>query len=44
MDLGQVEVRWQTKALEDRDFAVHAGDAARKRLELYKQRKPYRED
>ena len=37
-------VRWQTKALEDKDFAAHAGDAARKRLELYKQRKPCRED
>jgi hypothetical protein len=36
-------VRWESKALEDKDFAAHSSVAARKRLELYKQKKPFRD-
>ena len=36
-------VRWEKTALEDMAFAQPHGDAARQRLELYTQKKPYRE-
>jgi tetratricopeptide (TPR) repeat protein len=37
-------VEWQEKALKAGDLPVKDQDAARKRLELYKQKKPYRGD
>jgi tetratricopeptide (TPR) repeat protein len=37
-------VEWQDKALKAGDLPVKDLDAARKRLELYKQKKPYRGD
>jgi tetratricopeptide (TPR) repeat protein/tRNA A-37 threonylcarbamoyl transferase component Bud32 len=37
-------VKWEEKALEDNDFANNYGHAARKRLQLYKDHKPYREE
>jgi tetratricopeptide (TPR) repeat protein len=37
-------VEWQEKALAAGDMPVRDADAARKRLELYKQKKPYRGD
>src|SRR5262249_50929833 len=36
-------IRWQKKALEDESFATAQGSDARKRLELYKAKKPYRQ-
>jgi serine/threonine protein kinase/Tfp pilus assembly protein PilF len=36
-------VKWEEKALDDADFAGDYGHAARKRLQLYKDHKPYRE-
>jgi len=45
-ELGQFDkaVEWQEKALAAGDMPVRDADAARKRLELYKQKKPYRGD
>ena len=34
-------VRWQEKALEFPEFAKTQGDAARKRIELYRKGQPY---
>lgn len=44
-ELGQFDeaVRWQSKALESPAYQKEYGEAARKCLELYKARKPYRE-
>ena len=36
-------VRWQEKALEFSEFAKNQGDAARKRLELYRKGQPFRQ-
>jgi hypothetical protein len=36
-------VKWQKQALADKEFVKANGEAARKRLELYEARKPYRE-
>ena len=36
-------IRWEERALEDAEFSRDEGDAARKRLELYKDKKPYRQ-
>jgi tetratricopeptide (TPR) repeat protein len=36
-------VKWEEKALEDKDFAKQNGYGARKRLQFYKDHKPYRE-
>jgi tetratricopeptide (TPR) repeat protein len=36
-------VRYQTRALEDPVFAARFGPAARQRLELYRQKKPFRD-
>jgi tetratricopeptide (TPR) repeat protein len=45
-ELGEFDkaVEWQEKALKAGDLPVKDLDAARKRLELYKQKKPYRGD
>jgi tetratricopeptide (TPR) repeat protein len=42
-DFGKA-VEWQEKALKAGDIPIKDLDAARKRLELYKQKKPYREE
>jgi tetratricopeptide (TPR) repeat protein len=36
-------IRWQEKALGFAEFLKSSGEAARMRLELYRQEKPYRE-
>ena len=36
--------KYQVRALEDTAFAKEYGEPARKRLELYKNKKPYRDD
>jgi tetratricopeptide (TPR) repeat protein len=36
-------IKWQNKALEDLAFAKDWGENARKQLDLFRQRKPYRE-
>ena len=36
-------VRWEERTLEDAEFSRDHGDDARKRLELYKDKKPYRQ-
>jgi tetratricopeptide (TPR) repeat protein len=45
-ELGQFDkaVEWQEKALKAGDIPVKDQDAARKRLELFKQKKPYRDE
>ncbi len=44
-EIGEFEkaIKWQTKALEDPAFEKDWGDNARKQLELFRQRRPYRE-
>ena len=37
-------VRWQERALQDSISAQEPGDAARRRLELYRNKQPYREE
>jgi tetratricopeptide (TPR) repeat protein len=37
-------VRWQEKALADKEYEQRYGEAARKRLELYRDKKPYRDE
>jgi tetratricopeptide (TPR) repeat protein len=37
-------VKWQEKALDDKSYASREGDKARQRLQLYKDKKPYREE
>jgi hypothetical protein len=37
-------VKWQKKALEDKDFAASDGEKERTRLKLFEARKPYREE
>jgi hypothetical protein len=45
-EAGQFEeaVRYQTKALEDPAYRGPAGDVFRQRLELYKRKKPFRQN
>ena len=37
-------VKWQNKALEDKDYASQSGQEARARLQLYMDGKPYRDE
>ncbi len=37
-------MQWEKKALEDADWAKDNGDAARARLKLYEDHKPYRDE
>jgi len=37
-------IKWVEKALEDTDYAKEAGDVSRRRLQMYKDKKPYREE
>jgi tetratricopeptide (TPR) repeat protein len=37
-------VKWLSKALADAEYAKEAGDTGRKMLELYKQKKPFRDE
>ena len=37
-------VKWEKKALDDKDYAKEAGDRARKRLKLYEEKKPFRDE
>jgi len=37
-------VRWQTKALESKEYVALGGDNGKQMLALFKERKPYRED
>jgi tetratricopeptide (TPR) repeat protein len=37
-------VKWMTKALADEEYAKQAGDTGRKMLELYKQKKAFRDE
>ena len=45
-ELGDFEkaVEWEQKALENKEYAAEHGGEARKRLELYKAKTPYREE
>jgi tetratricopeptide (TPR) repeat protein len=36
-------VRWQEKALDDKEYANASGEGARQRLQLYRDKKPYRQ-
>jgi tetratricopeptide (TPR) repeat protein len=37
-------VKWQQKALEDKEYAKEYGAAAKKKLQMYKEKKPYRDE